>query len=171
MQNYSDDARNALWHLIKDIKFGMFTTMHAQGYLHSCPMTTQNKSIDEHNVLWFFMSRKSDTVSDISQNETVGIAYADPGEDTYVSVSGKAEVVEDKARANELWSVFAKAWFPGGVDDPDLALVKVTINHAHFWDVKASKIVQLFQIAKAAVVGEPPKFWGEGGEIKLSSPK
>ena len=32
-----------------------------------------------------------------------------------------------------------------------LALVKVTIVRAHYWDVKFSKIVQLYDIAKAAI--------------------
>ena len=51
-------ARERLWEMIKDIRFAMFTNRHGNGHLHSRPMTTQNKAIDEVSSLWFFMSRK-----------------------------------------------------------------------------------------------------------------
>ena len=61
----------------------------------------------------------------------------------------------------------AQAWFPGGVDDPDLALVQVRIEHAHYWNVKSSKVVQLLNMAQAAITGTPPKGIGEQGEIRM----
>jgi hypothetical protein len=60
-----------------------------------------------------------------------------------------------------------EAWFPGGVDDPDVALVEVTITHAHYWDVKENKLLQLFKMAKAAVTGKPPTGMGESGEVRM----
>ena len=62
----------------------------------------------------------------------------------------------------------AEAWFPGGVDDPDLALVCVKINHANYWDVKESKIVQLYQMAKAVITGKPPTEMGEQAKIRMN---
>ena len=58
----STQARSRLWSLVKDIRFAMFTTRHANGHLHSRPMTTQNSRIDEDSSLWFFMSRGGDPV-------------------------------------------------------------------------------------------------------------
>ena len=52
-----------------------------------------------------------------------------------------------------------EAWFPGGPTDPDLALVQVQIVHANYWDVKESKLVQLYEMAKAVVTGKPPTDW------------
>lgn len=162
------EARTTLWDLIKDIRFAMFTTRHSNGHLHSRPMTTQNSSLDEDAQLWFFMSRKGDPVADLLADSTVNVAYADPGKDSYVSVSGTATVVEDMAKKKQLWSKLAEAWFPGGVDDPDLALVRVRITHANYWDVAESKIVQLYQMAKAAITGKPPTELGEHAEIRMN---
>ena len=162
------EARTKLWDLIKDIRFAMFTTRHANGHLHSRPMTTQNSSLDEDSQLWFFMSRKGDAVLDLLAEPTVNVAYADTGDDSYVSVSGTAAVVEDTAKKQQLWSKMAEAWFPGGVDDPDLALVRVKISHANYWDVKESKVVQLYKMAKAAITGKPPTDLGEQAEIRMS---
>ena len=161
------DSRAKLWDLIKDIRFAMFTTRHGNGHLHSRPMTTQNSALDEDRNLWFFMSRKGDPVADIGADATVNVTYADPGEDSYVSVSGTAAVVEDMAKKQQLWSKLAAAWFPGGAADPDLALVCVTISHANYWDVEESKIVQLYQMAKAAFTGKPPTRLGEQAEIRM----
>ncbi len=162
------EARERLWSLIKDIRFAMFTTRHpASGHLHARPMTTQNSKLDEDSSLWFFMSRQSDPVADLLEDAAVNVGYADPGSDSYVSVSGNAAVVNDLAKKEQLWSKMAEAWFPQGANDPDLALVQVRITHANYWDVKESKIVQLFKMAKAAVTGKRPTGMGEHAEVRM----
>jgi general stress protein 26 len=160
--------REILWDLIKDIRFGMLTTTHPNGHLHSRPVTTQNKDIDEADSLWFFMSRSGDPLRDIAAEPEVNVAYAHPGKDAYVSVSGHAAIVEDAAKKQALWSEMAKAWFPGGVNDPDLALVRVQISHAHYWDIKENKLVQLYEMAKAAIGGQRPQHLGRTGEVRMS---
>ena len=166
--NHQTDDRAHLWQLIQDIRFAMFTTRHGNGHLHSRPMTTQNGKLDVDDKLWFFMSRSSDPVSDLDDESTVNIAYADPSQDSYVSVSGTARVVEDKAKTQELWSTIADAWFPGGANDPNLALVEVTITHAHYWDVKEGKLTQLFLMAKSSLTGTPPSL-GESAEVRMAA--
>lgn len=153
------------WELIKDIKFGMFTAHAGDGHMHSRPMTTQNKSDDRAGTLWFFMSLKGQPVIDIGRDASVNIAYADPGKDSYVSVAGRARVVDDMARKKALWNTAVQAWFPGGVTDPDLALVAVGIEHVEYWDVDTNQMIQLFKIAKAAMTGVPPRM-GEHGELR-----
>ena len=160
-------ATETLWGLIKDVKFAMFTTRHGNGHLHSRPMTTQNSKLDEDASLWFFMSRRGEPVADLQADATVNVSYADPGRDSYVSVSGDAVIVEDLAKKKQLWSKLSEAWFPGGASDPDLALVQVKIMHANYWDVKESKIVQLFEMARAAISGKPTSGLGEHGEIRM----
>ena len=162
------EARSTMWTLIKDIKYAMFTTRHGNGHLHSRPMTTQNSSLDEDSNLWFFMSRRGDPIADLTAEPMVSVTYADPGEESYVSVSGTASVVEDAKKKQQLWTRPAATWFPGGVTDPDLALVRVRIGHADYWDVKQSRIVQLYRRAKAAFTGAPPSDQGEHAAIRMS---
>jgi general stress protein 26 len=165
-QNQTAD-RDKLWELIKDIKFGMLTTRHADGHLHSRPMTTQNAHLDDDRALWLFMSRQSDSAADLQASPAVCMSYADTDDDSYVCVSGSAVASEDAAKKQALWSPMAKAWFPGGVDDPDLLLVRLDIEHADYWDVKESKIVQLWRMAAAAVTGKPPVDLGERGHVEV----
>lgn len=163
---HTSEERSRLWDMIKDIKFAMFTTRHGNGHLHSRPMTTQNSKLDEDASLWFFMARNDDPVADLSADPIVNLAYADPGDDCYVSVSGTAAVVDDLGKKEQLWSKMTEAWFPKGPKDPNVALVQVKIIHANYWDVKDSKIVQLFKMAKAATTGTPPQM-GEHGEVRM----
>jgi general stress protein 26 len=167
MDKHDHAERDKLWKMIKDIKFAMFTTRHGNGHLHARPMTTQNKTLDEDDTLWFFMSRRGDPVDDLEHEPMVCAVYANPSSDTYVSVSGSAAVVADESRKRQLWSKLAEAWFPGGPTDPDLALVQVKIVHANYWDVKESKLVQLYAMAKAAVTGKPPTQLGRQGEVRM----
>ena len=167
MNDTTENQRELLWDLIKDTRFAMFTTRHANGHLHSRPMTTQNSKVDEDDSLWFFMSRSGDPVADIGADPTVNVAYANPGKDSYVSVSGSAEIVDDADRKKRLWNKMNDAWFPGGPTDPDVALVRVRITHANYWDVKESKVVQFWEMAKAAVTGKPPRDLGDHGKVRM----
>ncbi|GCL64907.1 pyridoxamine 5'-phosphate oxidase family protein [Pseudaquabacterium pictum] len=168
---HPDDAaaeRDQLWSLIKGIRFALFTTRHGNGHLHGRPMTMQNRAIGEDDRLWFFMSAQGAPVSDLLVEPQVNIGYADPGEDRYVSVSGTAAVVDDAAMKHALWSPMAAAWFPGGADDSDLALVQVRISHASYWDVQDSKLTQVVKMTRAAITGTPPTDLGEHGELRLT---
>ena len=167
MTNVDTVDTTKLWAMIKDIRFGMFTARHGNGQLRSRPMMTLNGNRDRGAVLWFFMSRSGDPVADLQAASDVNVAYADPGNDTYVSVAGKAGVVEDVGRKRELWSALAQAWFPGGPEDPDLALVAVAVADAEYWDMKTNKAEQLFKIARAAVTGAPPTDLVEHGRVRM----
>ena len=157
-----------LWTLIEDIKFGMLTHRHTDGELHSAPLTTQNKAGDEGSKLYFFISRKSELAHCLAANSSVNVSYSNPSDDRYVSVSGQATIIEDQTKKDYLFTPFAKAWFPCGATDPDMALVGVEIGHAEFWNVTESKMTQLAKMAKAAITGEPPQKMGEHKELNLN---
>jgi general stress protein 26 len=158
---------DTLWELIKDIRFGMLTHRHGDGSLQGHPLTTQNQSIDEGATLYFFISEKSEMASRLREDSNVNLAYANTDADTYVSVAGKAQFSNDQSTKERLWSPMTKAWFPGGVTDPDLALLTVKITHAEYWNVKDSKATQLFKMARSAVTGERPEM-GEHKELNPS---
>ena len=157
----------SLWKLIRDIRFGMLTTQSESGDLRSHPLTTQNRKEEDGSVLWFFISARSETVRDVLARHKVNLAYASPEDDRYVSISGRARLVNDPQKKQALWSPMSQAWFPGGVDDPDLALLAVDIHQAEYWDIKSSKMVQLLKMAQAAITGNPPTRLGEHEKVHL----
>jgi general stress protein 26 len=152
-----------LWDLIKETRFAMLTHRHPDGSLHSHPLTTQGKSLDDW-VLRFFVSKATELGQRLQADGNVNVSYSNPDKDTYISISGQAVISGDVATKERLFNALAKAWFPGGARDPDLELVEVQVQHAEYWNVKENKTTQLYKIAKAAVTGERPKI-GEHKEL------
>jgi len=140
---------------IKDIRIAMLTTQEPDGDFHTRPMATHQ--IEPNGTMWFFTYENSNKVTEIRQNERVALGFSDPGSELYVSTSGYAEVVKDKAKIDELWSDFLKTWFPNGKDDPDIALLKVTTHAGEYWDRPGGKMVKLFEMAKGAITGDSDK--------------
>jgi len=156
--------------LIKDINVAMMTTEAEDGLMHSRPMATQKTEFD--GTLWFFTGLSTGKISEIDWNPEVNLSYSDGGANKYVSVSGTAEIVDDRAKKEELWSDIYKAWFPQGLDDPDLCLMKVEVTFAEYWDVPSGKMVQAFGFLKALATGERLKMEGEShGVVEIPSGK
>jgi general stress protein 26 len=157
-----------LWDLIKDTRFCMLSHRHADGTLHSHPLTTQNKDLGDDGCLFFFVSRASEVGQRLQADGNVNLAYANPDKDTWVSVTGTARVLEDTEKKRELFNPVAKAWFPGGPEDPSMELVEVHIDEAEYWNVKENKLLQLLKMGKAAATGSRPKNMGEHGEVHFN---
>lgn len=156
-----------LTELIKDISIAMLTTVTSDGSLRSRPMATQDLPFD--GDLWFFTSDDSGKTDEIAREHEVNLAYSDPKNQKYVSLSGTAQVVRDYDKARQLWKPFYKTWFPGGLEDPHLALLRVQVNTAEYWDMPSSKMVHLFGWAKSALTGTPPKDIGDHAQIDVRS--
>lgn len=154
MHQHGHDDPNAkrLYELIKDVKIAMMTTVDSGGKLHTRPM--YGKDADEHGDLWFFTQIESSKAHEVSHDSHVSLGYADPANQTYVSVTGKAELVRDKAKIDQKWSEGMKAWFPKGKDDPQIGLIRVHPEQGEYWDSPSSTVVQLAGYVKAAVTGQ-----------------
>ena len=162
---HDDKAAEKLYALIKDMRIAMMTTADTDGSLRSRPMYSQ--SADESGDLWFFTQIASGKSSEISRDHQVNLAYADPDKQHYVSVSGRAEVVRDKAHIDKHWSEGMRTWFPKGKDDPQIALIRVKPEHGEYWDSPSSTLVHIYGYAKALATGKPPTELTEDKKVNL----
>lgn len=152
MTDHQDHIQQ-LGELIKDARIAMFTTVSAQGRLVSRPLGTQEVAFD--GDLWFATGRDSGKVEEIQADPRVCVAYANPSKNTYVSVSGAASIVTDRARIDDLWSPAMKIFFPDGKDDPNLVLIRVDAETAEYWDGPGTFLGKVLYLATAAVTGNP----------------
>ena len=104
---------------------------------------------------------------EIAKDRQVNLAYADPDEQHYVSISGVGEVVRDRARIDEKWSEGLRTWFPDGKDDPAIALIRVKPVRGEYWDSPSSTLVHLYGTIKATLTGQPPTELGEQKKVNL----
>jgi general stress protein 26 len=128
------------------------TTAEPNGRLRSRPMATQQTTFD--GALWFFTQINSGKVGEIEGEHQVNVSYADVGNQKYVSVSGTAEISQDRAKAEELWSPWYKAWFPQGLEDPTLALLRISVHEAEYWEAPHGAVVRLVGFVKAIATGK-----------------
>jgi general stress protein 26 len=147
--------------LIDGIAIAMLATVEADGELRSRPMATQAMTAD--GDLLFFTRRDAPKVGEATHHP-VNVVYADTKANTYVSVSGNAVLDTDKAEIAAHWKPELKAWFPDGVDDPQIALLRVRVTRAEYWDAPHGPIVRILELAKAAT-GAPVSF-GDHGTVE-----
>jgi general stress protein 26 len=163
-ENSSADFEK-LREMIKEIDFCMLTTVDENNDLHSRPMSL-NSQVDDAGNLWFFTSANSHKVTEVRRTPKCNVSFANSDDNHYVSITGTAELVTDKRKIEELWKPELKAWFPQGTDQPDLALLRVGIEKAEYWDSPSSTVAQVVSFVSALVSGEAAD-WGENKKIDL----
>lgn len=151
--------------MIKDIDFCMFTTVDENNDLHSRPMSL-NSEVDQEGNLWFFTFGNSHKVSEVQRTPKCNVSFANPDDHRYVSITGTAELVRDKEKIKELWKPELKAWFPEGTEEPDIALLRVGIERAEYWDSPRGTVARVFSFVSALVTGKSAE-WGENRKIEM----
>lgn len=150
--------------LIGEAEVAMLTTEEGQGTLRSRPLLTLE--MDEEGRLWFFTHLSTRKVGEMDRHRHVNLSYADVSRQSFVSISGRVRMLRDPQKARDLWTARVKPWFPAGLDDPDLALLEVTVEKAEYWDVPSSRMQRLFGLT--AEEGEPGQP-GEHGQVRPGS--
>lgn len=166
MTETREESVSKLRDLIRDVKVAMLCTVEEDGCIRSRPMMTQKVEFD--GQLWFFTGLDSGKVHEVEHEQHVNVSYANPDDQVYVSVSGRATISRDRAKMEELWNPVHKAWFPKGLDDPNIALLRVEVEKAEYWDAPSGRLVQLAGFVKALATGKP--YGGEGsdhGQVRL----
>jgi general stress protein 26 len=148
--------------LVKDIRFAMMNTVADDGTISSRPMATQKEPFT--GTLWFLTRATSEKVHELDHDRHVTLSYADPGDSKYIALKGKATTSQDRAKIKDLWNPMYKAWFPGGEDDPDIAVLRVDVTEGDYWEANSSKIIMGFKYLAAAVSGGAISV-GEAGHV------
>jgi general stress protein 26 len=148
------EAKRKVWELIREVEVATMVTVDEEGRFRGRPMRASQSEFD--GVLWFFTGVDSPKAEEVAGDGRVLLAYADPRGQNYVSIYGEAELVRDRAMQKKLWREPLRTWFPGGAEDPKVALLKVTCLGAEYWDAPSSTLVHAYGYIKAVTTGEPP---------------
>jgi general stress protein 26 len=157
------DAKAKLLELLAESRVGMMATRHDDGTMHARPMAVRHTEFDGH--LWYLTDIHSEKVSDLRHHDEVLISYADFDRHQYVSVTGRATLVRDKAAIRKIWSEADRVWFPDGPDDESIVAIRVDVDHAEYWDTRASAMKLAYGYARALLTGEKPKHDGASGHV------
>ena len=149
----SPEHKQKIWNIIKEIKVGMLTTQDGE-HMRSRPMYLVQDAYD--GTIWFYTNNESDKIGELKKDQHVNLVFANPDEDTYVSMCGTANITNDQALIDKYWNPFVDAWFPEGKDSGKVSMVEIKIHGGEHWDNDNSQIVQAFKMIKSSITDTKP---------------
>jgi general stress protein 26 len=153
--NEPTEMRAKVYGILKGFSTAMFVTVGPGGRPESRPMHIAQIA-DESGEIWFLTAKGGLLAAEVKEDEVVLLVFQNENS-AYLSLRGKARLVQDGDRIRSFWKEAYRVWFPGGPGDPEIALVAVDPIDAEYWDNRGSnKLEYLFEAAKAYVKGEKP---------------
>jgi general stress protein 26 len=151
-----------VWDIIERVGVCMLTTHPAAG-LRARPV--QARPDRDHGVIWFVTDLRSAKEHEIARDAAVGLVFIDAADKAYLSITAKAEVRRDHAKAAEIWKRTDNAWWHGPYDK-NVCVLRVVPITAELWDGPASKALAMLEFARARLVREKPKL-GENRKVTV----
>jgi general stress protein 26 len=156
------DHHGRVWEIVETVGVCMLTTRSADG-LRARPLEARP---DRGNgLIWFVTDVRSGKEHEIEAEHDVGLVFIDHAGKAYLSITARAEVLNDHTQAAEIWKSTDSVWWKGP-DDPNVCVLRVTPITAELWDGPASKAVAIYELAKARVTGEKPNL-GENRKVTV----
>jgi len=144
--------------LLPSFSAAMFVTKGVGGAdLHMRPLALAGDPSVFGGTLWFLTDGRSRKIREMEQDPRVSLLFQNDRDGCYLQLDGTAAVVSDRAKIRELYTPIQRAWFPGGVDDPYLTLVRFDATNGSFWDDAGGVLRVLAAFTKSVVTGTPGK--------------
>ena len=151
MTKQNDISR--VWHVIEKVRVGMLTTRFAGG-LRARPL--EARADRDAGIIWFVTDIRGTKDEEINAAHDIGLVFIDEGDRIYLSITGRASVTRDTARAKKIWRKTDDIWLPGGPDDPNVGVLRVEPLRAELWDGPSSAAGAALEFAKEQLTGKNP---------------
>ena len=146
-----------VWDILEKSSIGMLTTRFSDG-LRSRPLDARPDR--DASAICFLTDVRGFKDDEIAAHPDVCWIVTVPGDNVYLSVTGRASVAKDTGRARAIWKSIDSVWWKEGPDDSNVRVLTIEPVLAELWDGPSSKLVAAFEFAKAKITGEKP-FIGE----------
>lgn len=153
--------------LLKAFPIAFMVTVR-EGRLTARPIGIVGGDEPFNGQLWFITDKRSRKVDAIEHGALTTLLFQNDKEGAYLQLSGRAAVVEDRQKLEQLYSTLQRTWFPKGLDDPDITLVRFDADEANYWDSHDSYIRLAAAFVKSVVTGTPGKS-GNAGVAKIGA--
>ena len=157
-----DDSIERVWEIIEKVGVCMLVTRFGGG-LRARPLEARPDR--EAGLIFFVTDIGSPKEDEIEAEHDVCLVFIDTGDKAYLSITARAEVERDHAKAAQIWRTTDNAWW-NGPDDPNVCVLRVRPVTAELWDGPASKAVAAYEFAKARLTGEKPNL-GENRKVTV----
>jgi general stress protein 26 len=152
-----------VWDVIEKVGVCMMTTRFTGG-LRARPLEARPDR--DAGTIRFVTDERGGKDDEVAAAPEVCLVFIDKGTNTYLSLTGRARVVQDAAQAAEIWRKTDDVWWPGGPHDPNARVLIVEPQTAELWDGPASRTVAAYEFARAHLTGEKPNL-GENRKVTV----
>ena len=156
------DKLDRVWDIIEKVGVCMLTTRFPGG-LRARPVEARPDRAA--GLIFFVTDLRSGKEDEIEAEHDVGLVFIDPKDKAYLSITATAQVLQDHAKAREIWKSTDDVWWDGP-DDPNVCVLRVRPLTAELWDGPSSKAVAMYEFAKAKLTGEKPNL-GENRKVTV----
>ena len=123
----------------------------------------------DNGVIRFMSERTDDKVEEIEAEHDVALIYSQPGNNRFVSVSGRATQTTDRALIKKLWGPAADEWFAGDAETADVVVIEVRPLEAEYWRKDDNAVKRGFEMIKGLVSDAEPDI-GANAKVDFSNP-
>ena len=156
------DNLDRVWNIIERVGVCMLTT-RSDGGLRARPVEARPDR--DAGLIWFVTDLRSGKEHEIEAEHDVGLVFIEPKEKAYLSITARAQVLRDHAKAAAIWKATDDAWWDGP-DDPNVCVLRVQPVTAELWDGPASRAVAAYELAKAWLTDKAPNL-GENRKVTV----
>lgn len=158
-QLMGEEALTKIRELLKHFRSAMLTTVTAVGVITTRPMGVQGDPDTFEGTLWFFVDDRSPKAQLVKTGAHTALVLQNDDKSTYLHMTGRASVERNLPKMKELYTPLLLTWFPEGLEDPNLALIRFDADKVDYWESPGGLLQVLGAFTKAVVTGEP----GAGG--------
>src|SRR5262245_15999088 len=153
--------------LLPSFRTAMLVTRGSEsGELHMRPRALQGDLSTFGGTLWFFTDDRSEKIREIEKEPRVSLVFQSDPDSRYLQLSGSASTVTDRAKMRELYTTSLRTWFPAGLEDPNLMLIRIDVTSGTFWETPGGIVQVLAAFTKSVVTGTPGKS-GRAGTMDM----
>ena len=149
------EALEKLRELLADFPIATMVTVERNGAITARPIGVVGDHAAFDGCLWFITDRRSRKVQAIDGGAATCLIFEDHGKGAYLHLTGRAYVIEDRRRLEELYTPVQRTWFPQGLNDPHITLVRFDADQGEYWDQHNGMLRLLAAFAKSVVTGTP----------------
>jgi general stress protein 26 len=152
-----------VWQIIEKVGVCMLSTRF-QGGLRARPLEVRpDRACDR---LLFVTDVDSAKHDEVDRWPEVGLVFIDTAEKAYLSITGKARIVDDPALRAAAWCKNDCVWWPLGPNDPRVCMLVVEPEMAELWDGPSAAIEADLEFARARATGSEPDL-GENRKVTV----
>jgi general stress protein 26 len=160
-----EEALAKLRELLEHFPIAFMVTLN-EGHARARPLGVVSNSEEFSGTLWFITDRRSRKVAEITGGARTTLLFQNDERGTYAHMRGRATVVDDRQKLAEMYTTDQRTWFPDGLHDPDMTLVRFDVDEADYWDGHASMVRKAVAFAKSVVTGQAGRD-GDTGVARL----